>query len=310
MAILATGQQIWDQAVEYADMTGSQFPNTTTFGLTRVNTALSRLHYHLANGDNDWFAEQAYFQAVAGTEFFPLPTGIVTDGSITWTLSLANLTPAAAAGYSVWAANTVYAPAATMKSILSTGNYNVYTTAVGGTSGIWLTAYQRTSADITVPKKFYRMTKLYLHVGDRRFEIPKMFRHETYGYKWTPSISGYLDMLYVPEFVPLTALSSAVDTTYPAGWEDYCAWLIARQLSTKEESMEAAQMAGAEAGDLLREIDTAVASRDASYPQRIEDTTGRWQWARRFLLGRNYQNNYEYRIEGANLVLAEPAMLP
>jgi len=244
--ILPLGSDILSMALDYADMTNSQFPDAT-LTLKYVNNALSKLHYHLANGDNDWFAEQAYFQVTAGGEFFPLPDG---------------------------------------------------------------TNYVKTSSDATVPRKFYRLTKLFLHVSDREYEIPKLMRHEQYGFTRAPLVSGNLDMLYVPEFKALTAISGAIDTTYPVGWEDYCAWIIARRLLIKEESFEAATAAASEAAELLKEIDRAVASRDASYPQRIEDTTGRWQWSRRWLLARNYENNYSYRIEGNNLIIVQPATLP
>ena len=244
--ILPLVSDIWAQALDYADMTNSQFPDSS-LELKHVNNALSKLHYHLANGDNDWFAEQAYFQVTAGTEFFPLPDG---------------------------------------------------------------TTYRRTASDATVPKKFYRLTKLFLHVSDREYEIPKLMRHEQYGFTRAPLVSGWLDMLYVPEFKALTVTSDSIDTTYPVGWEDYCAWVVARRLLIKEESLEQATAAAAEAAEILKEIDTAVASRDSSYPQRIEDTTGRWQWSRRWLLARNYENNYSYRIEGQNLIIVEPATLP
>ena len=244
--ILPTGTDIYNQALDYADMTNSQFPDST-LALKHVNNALSHLHYHLANRDNDWFAEQAYFQVTAGADFFPLPDG---------------------------------------------------------------TIYQRTSLDATIPKKFYRLTKLFLHVSDREYEIPKLMRHEEYGFTRTPLVSGWLDMLYVPEFKALTALSDTIDTTYPVGWEDFCAWIVARRLLIKEESFEAATAAASEAAELLKEIDMAVTERDSSYPQRIEDTTGRWQWSRRWLLARNYENNYSYRIEGNNLIIVQPATLP
>lgn len=248
MGILTTGQNVWDTAVEYADMTNSQFPaQDSTTQLRYVNNALSHLHYRLANGDNKWFAEQAYFQVVAAQEFFPLPDG---------------------------------------------------------------TNYQRTVLDTTTPKKYYRLTKLYFHDADRSFEIPRMYRHETYGFTRTPLVSGFLDMLYVPEFVPLTSLSGSIDTTYPAGWEDYAAIRVARRLLKREESVDDAALWKEEYDEVCRNIDAAVASRDSAYPQRIEDTTGRWQWARRFLLARNYENNYSYIIEGKNLIIVQPATLP
>jgi hypothetical protein len=245
-AINSTGTALWTQALDYADMTNSQFPNTA-LQLQYVNNALSKMHYHLANGDNAWFAETATVPVTPGAYQFALPDGA---------------------------------------------------------------HYVRSDIDPAVPVKFYRLTKLLLNVSNREYEIPKLYRHEQYGFTKTPLVAGNLDMLYVPEFAPLAAMATNIDTTYPAGWEDYVAWIIAKRLLMREESVEAAAMADSEAKELLAEMDRAVASRDSSYPQRIEDTTGRWQWTRRWLLARNYENNYSYTIEGQNLIIVEPAILP
>ena len=244
--ILPTVGDIWTQALDYADMTNSQFPDSS-LELKHVNNALSKLHYHLANSQNDWFADQAYMPITAGVEYFPLPDG---------------------------------------------------------------TTYTHTSSDATIPRKFYRMTKLFLNVSNREYEIPRLFRHEEYGYTRAPLVSGHADMLYVPEFKALTATSAAIDTTYPAGWEDYCAWIIARRLLMKEESFEAATAAAAEASELLKDINEAVCCRDSSYPQRIEDSSGRWDQGRRWKLARNYENNYSYIIEGQSLIIVNPQILP
>lgn len=72
---MTTGTQIWDRAVEYADMVNSSFPTSdTALRLNYVNTALSQLHYKLAELDPDYFHAEASQPVVAGVPSYALPS--------------------------------------------------------------------------------------------------------------------------------------------------------------------------------------------------------------------------------------------
>ncbi len=69
-----TAQQIYDRALDYADLTGSAFPSSAR-GLDAINAALSKLHYLLADmpEDNRYHAS-ANITVVGGTGAYNLPS--------------------------------------------------------------------------------------------------------------------------------------------------------------------------------------------------------------------------------------------
>lgn len=73
---MPTVDDIWDAGVEYADMTDSSFPNTD-FRLPWVNSALSDIHYMLADAtpDAEWTTESATITVTSGTGEYALPDG-------------------------------------------------------------------------------------------------------------------------------------------------------------------------------------------------------------------------------------------
>lgn len=73
MANPTTLQNLTDQALDYADMTGSAFPNATR--LTEyINKGLSALHDLLINADQDYFLTISTIPLIVGTETYSLPT--------------------------------------------------------------------------------------------------------------------------------------------------------------------------------------------------------------------------------------------
>lgn len=158
-------------------------------------------------------------------------------------------------------------------------------------------------SDSTSPK-FYKLRYLYLRDGNYRYQIPKFQRSEIDGWDVAPRASGTLDMLYIPEFTPLDATDDdwsdiAIDTRYPAGWEDYPALFTAVRLAIKDESFELAAALAAERDACLAEILARCSPRDTAVPDRVRDVSARWA-------NRCFDGSVEdlaYRIEGGKLEL-------
>ncbi len=71
---MATGQNIWDTALDYVDMTGSSFPDTTA-GLRYLNAALAELHELLVSSpQSEYFHSETTISVVSGTEAYNLPS--------------------------------------------------------------------------------------------------------------------------------------------------------------------------------------------------------------------------------------------
>jgi len=71
---MATGQNIWDTALDYVDMTGSSFPDTTA-GLRYLNAALAELHELLVSSpQSEYFHSESTITVVSGTEAYNLPS--------------------------------------------------------------------------------------------------------------------------------------------------------------------------------------------------------------------------------------------
>lgn len=70
---MTTGQQIWDQALDYFDDAGEGFVDTDQ-QLRHINTALSEIHELLAKAKNsDYFNSSTDITLVAGTATYALP---------------------------------------------------------------------------------------------------------------------------------------------------------------------------------------------------------------------------------------------
>lgn len=74
MANTTTALNLWDRALDYADMTGSSFPDVNRkFNL--INAAVSALHYAIVNSGSEYVVgTPATVNVVAGTATYALPT--------------------------------------------------------------------------------------------------------------------------------------------------------------------------------------------------------------------------------------------
>lgn len=72
MAQTATLKQLTDRALDYADMTGSEFPDPDRL-IDYVNDGLAELHDILVNSFEDYFLERHTFTIAAGQEEYDLP---------------------------------------------------------------------------------------------------------------------------------------------------------------------------------------------------------------------------------------------
>lgn len=171
-----------------------------------------------------------------------------------------------------------------------------YTSQLSITSG---------TATVTLPTspKFYKARAVYYRQGSNRYAIPR-FEHgaEVDGWEVLPLQSGVIDLVFVTEFAPLATIGTAIDTIYPAGWEDYVSMFVATRMAIRDESFEQAQMLAGERDQALSLILQRAATRDNNLPQRVKDVTGRWN-------GENEScgtvPDWHYQIEGSNLVIMQ-----
>lgn len=74
MSNTVTALTLWNKALDYADMTGSSFPDTTR-KFDMLNAAMNRLHYTLAAAESEYVvATPSSISVVANTALYALPT--------------------------------------------------------------------------------------------------------------------------------------------------------------------------------------------------------------------------------------------
>lgn len=225
---MATGQEIWDRGVEYADMTGSSFPTSVVaVRLAFVNDALSELYYMLAAANPDWFHAEQSITGIAGT-----------DG---------------------------YTPS---------------------------------------PDNIYRVKQVYIRNGSKRYIVPRFQHGVMDGWEFAPIEGATLNVLYTPEYTALTAISGAISTDFPPGWENYAALQIAMAQMTREESDVSAisQMLETKRAQIMTH---AEVGRDVAEADTIVDKSHRFDpmpWSRVV----DVVPDYYYRMQGRKLYLVQP----
>jgi len=154
-----------------------------------------------------------------------------------------------------------------------------------------------------LPTDFYKARKLWFLSGNRRFPIPSFSLDEVSGCRTSPLSGGSAELWYVPQMTKLSADGDVVDSVLPYGWEDFAALHAAHRLLIREESVEHAQLIGAEKAKILQRIVALAEPRDTGDPEGIADYYGRWSDPRASLHAD--ERHYRYRILGDNVHLIE-----
>lgn len=154
-----------------------------------------------------------------------------------------------------------------------------------------------------LPSDFYRLRKVWLKSGGRRFPVQMYSLSEVAGWPIGPRSSGALEVWYVPEITKLTNDADIVGTSYPLpdGWEQYVALYVASRLRSKEQ--RGSDLLG-EAQMELERVRRSAEPRDEGEAVQVEDYYNRWQ-------GSHFLHTVEhravrYRLEGSQLSVMEP----
>ena len=87
-----------------------------------------------------------------------------------------------------------------------------------------------------------------------------------------PTSAAQVELWYVPQYDPVTNPQDAIDSMFPAGWEDYAVEAVAARLLEDEESDSSAQRARQK--EILERIMILAEDRDVGEPHQMQDTEG------------------------------------
>lgn len=229
-------QDVIDQALDLVEMENST--GTSGFAVTSrlqdlFNKGLSKLHYTLADADNDWFSKETDVSVVADTKRYVLPND------------------------------------------------------------------------------FYKLKNVFLKYNDRLYPLEKFQSHEIGGWRATgPNRSETVRIQYVPAYEPLARADSwsgkTMSYAYPPGWDDYVANFIAVRPAIRDEQYERAQFLSGERDQALMHVMQHVSPRDLGTPDRVVDTTERWN---AYLTSRYhyYYRRFRYRLWDNYLEIGQPS---
>lgn len=116
----------------------------------------------------------------------------------------------------------------------------------------------------------YRANSSPIGIGDYQYRVVG----STIRFIPTPMVSQTVTLKYIPQYTPMAADDTVVNSAIPQGWEEYAVLDAAIQCLLKEETDPSALMARKQ--QLAARIASAAADRDANAPARIADVGRRF----------------------------------